>query len=188
MAVRIRLKKMGRRHRPFFRVCAMDSHRPRDGKVIEELGYYDPMVKETDARVVLKGERIEYWLSVGALPTENVKTLIKKYGTNGTHLNEQKLALERLKIRPEAPPPLPVPKPKKEVAEEAEPVKAAEATEASTATEAAAAPEPTDAPVATDATETPAAPEAPAATEAAESAGPADDASPDTAGDKPTTE
>ncbi len=101
MAVRIRLKKLGRRHRPFFRVCAMDAHRPRDGKVIEELGSYDPMVKETDARAILNGERINYWLSVGALPTEKVKVLIKKYGSNGTHLDQQRLALERLKIRTE---------------------------------------------------------------------------------------
>lgn len=156
MAVRIRLKRLGRRHRPFFRVCAMDSHRPRNGKVIEELGYYDPMVKETDARAVLNGQRIDYWLSVGALPTENVKTLIKKYGTNGTHLDEQKLAMQRLKIRPEAPPPIPVPKPKKEKAEEAERAKAAEAAEASAVPEVpeqpATAAESADTPAADDAT------------------------------------
>jgi small subunit ribosomal protein S16 len=94
----------------------MDSRCPRDGKVIEELGTYDPMVKETDARAILNGERIDYWLSVGALPTEKVGTLIKKYGTNGTRLEEQKVALERTKVRPQAPPPVPIPKPKKEEA------------------------------------------------------------------------
>ena len=78
MAVKIRLKKMGRTHRPFFRVCAMDQRSPRDGRVIEELGTYDPMVPETDARAILKGERIKYWLSVGAQPTPKVGTLIKK--------------------------------------------------------------------------------------------------------------
>ena len=96
MAVRIRLKKLGRRHRPFFRVCAMDSRTPRNGTVIEELGYYDPMVRDTDARAILNGERIDHWLGVGALPTEKVSVLIKKYGTNGTHLEQQKQALERL--------------------------------------------------------------------------------------------
>ena len=96
MAVRIRLKKLGRKHRPFFRVCAMDSRSPRDGRVIEELGTYDPMVPETDARAILKGERIDYWLGVGALPTPKVGVLIKKYGTGGTHLEAQSAAIEKL--------------------------------------------------------------------------------------------
>ena len=116
MAVRIRMKKMGRRHRPFFRICATDARSPRDGRVIEELGYYDPMVKETDARAVLVGERIDYWLSVGAQPSDKVKVLIKKYGSNGTHLEQQKLALERLQIKPQAPAPVPIPLPSKETA------------------------------------------------------------------------
>lgn len=110
MAVRIRLKKMGRKARPFFRVCAVDSRAPRDGKVIEELGYYDPMVRETDARVVLKNERVDYWLGVGAQPTQKAGVLIKKYGSSGTHLEAQKAAIERMKIRPihaEAPAPAP---------------------------------------------------------------------------------
>ena len=81
MAVRIRMKKLGRTHRPFYRICAMDSRAPRDGRALEELGHYDPMVPETDARVVLNRERVDYWLSVGALPTDKVKILIKKYGT-----------------------------------------------------------------------------------------------------------
>ena len=97
MVVRIRLKKLGRRHRPFYRVCAMDGHAPRNGKVIEELGHYDPMIRDTDARAVLNGERIAYWLSVGAQPTEKVGVLIKKYGAEGTHLEKQQAALERLK-------------------------------------------------------------------------------------------
>ncbi len=97
MAVRIRLKKMGRKARPFFRLCAVDSRRPRDGKVIEELGYYDPMVRETDARVVIKAERVDYWLSVGAQPSAKAGVLIKKYGTKGSHLEKQKAAQERMK-------------------------------------------------------------------------------------------
>lgn len=113
MTVRIRMKKMGRHKRPFFRVCAIDSRCPRDGKVIEELGFYDPLVKDTDARANLKGERIAYWLSVGAQPSEKVATLIKKYGVNGTHLETQKAAQERIKTtRPQAPAPyIPPPKP-----------------------------------------------------------------------------
>jgi small subunit ribosomal protein S16 len=107
------MKKMGRNHRPFFRICAMDIKRPRDGKVIEELGLYDPLVKDTDARALLKGERIAYWLSVGAVPSDKVAVLIKKYGKDGTHLAAQQAALERIKsTRPQAPAPyIPPPKP-----------------------------------------------------------------------------
>lgn len=99
MAVRIRLKKMGRTHRPFFRVCAMDQRSPRDGRVIEELGTYDPMVPETDARAILNGERIKYWISVGAQPSPKVGTLIKKYGAEGTHLEAQAAAISKLSTR-----------------------------------------------------------------------------------------
>ena len=96
MAVRIRMKQFGRRHRPFFRVCVTDARNPRDGRVLEEVGHYDPMVPETDARTVLNGERIDYWIGVGAQPSDKVAVLIKKYGSNGTHLEEQKAAVERL--------------------------------------------------------------------------------------------
>ena len=79
MAVRIRMKRLGRKHRPYFRIVAIDHHQPRDGRVIEELGSYDPMVKNTDERVKLRPERVKYWMSVGAKPSENVEILIKKY-------------------------------------------------------------------------------------------------------------
>ncbi len=79
MAVRIRMKMMGRKHRAYFRIVAIDHRQPRDGRVIEELGSYDPMVKDTDARVKLLPERIKYWMSVGALPSENVAVFLKKY-------------------------------------------------------------------------------------------------------------
>lgn len=118
MSVRIRLKKMGRTHRPFYRVCAMDQRSPRDGRVIEELGFYDPMCPETDARTQLKGDRVDHWLSVGAQPSEKVAVLIKKYGTNGTHLDAQKEALERLGKRKEYTPAPPAPAPKPAAKEE----------------------------------------------------------------------
>ena len=76
--VRIRMKSFGRRHRPFFRICAMDSRTGRDGTAIEELGHYDPMVRNTDARTVLNVSRIRYWLSVGAQPSEKVAALLRK--------------------------------------------------------------------------------------------------------------
>ncbi len=116
MAVCIRMKKMGRSHQSFFRICATDKRAPRDGRVLEELGTYDPRVKETDARAILKADRVDYWLSVGAQPSDNVAVLIKKYGTNGTHLAAQKAALERLgapKAVPDPGAPASLPKPKK---------------------------------------------------------------------------
>jgi small subunit ribosomal protein S16 len=97
VAVVIRMKRMGRKHRSFFRICATDSRAPRDGRVIEEIGSYDPMIVDTDARALLNNERIKYWLSVGAKPSDRVRVLIKKYGENGTHLKEHQAALEKLK-------------------------------------------------------------------------------------------
>lgn len=79
MAVRIRMKMLGRKHRPYFRIVAIDHKQPRNGRVIEELGSYDPMIKNTDDRVELIPDRVKYWMSVGALPSERVATLIKKY-------------------------------------------------------------------------------------------------------------
>src|SRR5713101_5641778 len=73
------MKMLGRKHRHYFRIVAIDGRQPRDGRVIEELGSYDPYVKNTDDRVVLQPARIKYWMSVGAQPSENVAIFIKKY-------------------------------------------------------------------------------------------------------------
>jgi small subunit ribosomal protein S16 len=73
------MKLMGRKHRPYYRIVAIDHRQPRDGRVLEELGSYDPMVKNTDERVRLRPDRIRYWMSVGALPTEKVGVLLRKY-------------------------------------------------------------------------------------------------------------
>ena len=80
--VRLRLKRMGRRNRPFYRICAFDAHTRRDGKPIEELGHYDPFVPDESQQVSLNRERIIYWLDVGAQPTETVASILKK---NGIH-------------------------------------------------------------------------------------------------------
>ena len=115
MSVRIRMKKLGRSHQAFFRICATDRRAPRDGRVLEELGTYDPRVKDTDARAILKADRIDYWLGVGAQPSEACAVLIKKYGTNGTHVAAQKAALERMaqpKVVPDPGEPASLPKPK----------------------------------------------------------------------------
>ncbi|MDC1301741.1 30S ribosomal protein S16 [bacterium] len=92
------MKRMGRTHRPFYRICATDRRTPRDGRVIEELGSYDPSVPDTNARCTLKAERVDYWLSVGAQPSDKVRVLIKKFGTNGTHLKDMENARSRLSM------------------------------------------------------------------------------------------
>jgi len=79
VAVRIRMKQMGRKHRHFFRIVAIDHHQPRDGRVLEELGTYDPHMKDKENRVTLVPDRIEYWMSVGAKASERVQVFLKKY-------------------------------------------------------------------------------------------------------------
>ncbi len=111
------MKRMGRTHRPFYRICATDRRTPRDGRVIEELGTYDPSVPDTNARCALKAARVDYWLSVGAQPSDKVRVLIKKYGTDGTHLKEMEEARSRLslpRVVPEAGEPILAPTPKEE--------------------------------------------------------------------------
>ena len=80
MAVRLRLKRFGRRHRSFYRINAVDSRRPRDGRVLEELGWYDPEAKAHDRQVSLNRERVEHWLAVGAQPSETVRDLLVRHG------------------------------------------------------------------------------------------------------------
>ena len=86
------MKMLGRKHRPYFRIVAIDSKQPRDGRILEELGSYDPMVKDTDDRVRLKPGRIKYWLSVGARPSERVAVFIKKYMKKFEELEAQQAA------------------------------------------------------------------------------------------------
>ncbi len=73
------MKMLGRRHRHYFRIVAIDARQARNGRVIEELGTYDPHVKNTEDRVTLVPSRIKYWMSVGALPSEHVAVFLKKY-------------------------------------------------------------------------------------------------------------
>lgn len=80
MAVRLRLKRFGRRHRSFYRINAVDSRRPRDGRVLEELGWYDPEAKTADKEISLNRQRIEHWLGVGAQPSDTVRDLLRRHG------------------------------------------------------------------------------------------------------------
>lgn len=87
----MRMKRMGRTHRPFYRINVMDKRAPRDGRVIEELGWYDPTAAE-DRQVSFKVDRVNYWLSVGAQPSDTVRSLLRKNDidpTPGKKLEEQ---------------------------------------------------------------------------------------------------
>ena len=78
MAVKLRLKRMGAKQKPFYRVVAADSRSPRDGRFIETVGTYNP-IKEP-AEVTFKEDRVMYWLSNGANPTDTVRNLLSKQG------------------------------------------------------------------------------------------------------------
>jgi small subunit ribosomal protein S16 len=79
----LRLKRGGRTHRPHYRLNAMDKRAPRDGRVIEELGWYDPVAPE-DKQLSIKVDRVDYWLSVGAQPSRTVASLLKRVGCDPT--------------------------------------------------------------------------------------------------------
>ena len=74
MAVKIRLRRMGAKKAPFYRVVVADSRSPRDGKCIEEIGYFNPMVEPADVKLDM--EKVEKWIKNGAQPTERVKSII----------------------------------------------------------------------------------------------------------------
>lgn len=76
MAVKIRLRRMGQKKAPFYRVVVADSRSPRDGSFIEEIGYYNPMTNP--AEIKIDAEKAKTWLTNGAQPTETVKSLLKK--------------------------------------------------------------------------------------------------------------
>ena len=80
MAVKIRMARMGRRHRPFYRINAVESKTPRDGRILEKLGHYDPIEKDASKQVVLDTERVQYWIGQGAIASDSVAEILKKLG------------------------------------------------------------------------------------------------------------
>jgi len=86
MSVKLRLKRMGRTNRAFYRLNAIDSRSPRDGRVIEELGSFDPIEKDQAKQFVVKLDRCKHWLDVGAVPSETVSSLLKKKGLDHKQL------------------------------------------------------------------------------------------------------
>jgi small subunit ribosomal protein S16 len=101
MAVKLRFKRMGRSNAAFFRLSAIDSRSPRDGRVIEELGHYNPREKDKAKQFVAKLDRCKHWLDVGAVPSKTLSSLLKKAG-----LEHKQLRLPtpgRPKVVPAAP-------------------------------------------------------------------------------------
>jgi len=80
MAVKLRMARMGRRHRPFFRINAVESRTPRDGRILEKLGHYDPIEKDRSKQLVLDKERVLFWLAQGAVPSDTVSEILLKNG------------------------------------------------------------------------------------------------------------
>ena len=90
--VKIRLTRVGRTHAPFYRIIVADSRRARDGKFIEIIGRYQPVMK--DNQLEIKAERALYWLENGAQPTETVRALLRQQGLLKTH-HEKKVAARK---------------------------------------------------------------------------------------------
>ncbi|HMA86816.1 MAG TPA: 30S ribosomal protein S16 [Desulfosalsimonadaceae bacterium] len=80
MAVKIRLARYGAKKRPFYRIVVADERYPRDGRFLETVGTYNPMVEPSEYSI--KQERVQYWLGQGAIPTDTVNSLIKKQGAS----------------------------------------------------------------------------------------------------------
>ncbi|MBE3594773.1 MAG: 30S ribosomal protein S16 [Candidatus Carbobacillus altaicus] len=90
MAVKIRLRRLGAKKRPFYRIVVADSRSPRDGRFIEEIGYYNPLVDPAEVKVEM--ERALYWLKNGAQPTDTVRTLLRRAGVLKTFAEAKRAA------------------------------------------------------------------------------------------------
>jgi len=136
MAVKIRLKRFGKKHAPFYRVVVMDSKTKRDGRAIEEIGKYHPT--EEPSVIVINSERAQYWLSVGAQPTEQVAVLLKLTGDWGKFKGD-KDAKNTVKVAAGKVSPEDAIKAHADVAEKAKAAKSAAKAEAKAEADAAAA-------------------------------------------------
>jgi small subunit ribosomal protein S16 len=98
MAVKLRMMRMGRRNRPYFRINAIDSRTPRDGKIIEKLGHYDPIEKDLSKQIVLNTERVKYWLDNGAIPSDTVAEILLKLGIKTKYVKERTVRRDRARV------------------------------------------------------------------------------------------
>lgn len=98
MALKIRLRKQGRTNRPFYRLVVADVRSPRDGKYIEELGWYNPIEAADDKSCTIDEDRIQHWLSVGAAMTDNAEHLIRKRAPHIVRAHVEKELAHRAKV------------------------------------------------------------------------------------------
>lgn len=89
MAVKLRLMRIGKTHRPHYRVCAFDSRKPRGGQYIERIGHYDPLIEDDAKKFTIDKERAEYWISVGAQPSETVLSFLRAMKVEGLARKER---------------------------------------------------------------------------------------------------
>ena len=97
MAVKLRMTRIGRRHRPFFRINAIESRSPRDGKIIEKLGHYDPIEKDPAKQIMLNTERVKYWLDKGAIPSDTVSQILLRQGIKHKYARQSSARRARAK-------------------------------------------------------------------------------------------
>lgn len=95
MAVRIRMMRMGRRHRPFFRINVTDVRNPRNGTVLERLGHLDPLEKDTSKQLVLDLDRVKYWLQKGAIPSDPMCDILHRKGLSCKYMEDRKRRTDR---------------------------------------------------------------------------------------------
>lgn len=95
MSVKIRMTRMGRRHRPFFRINAVESKTPRDGRILEKLGHYDPIEKNAEKQLVLNLERVKFWMGQGATPSDTVAEILVKNGVECPQLAAKQARRDR---------------------------------------------------------------------------------------------
>ena len=99
MAVKIRLRQQGRTKRPFYRVVVIDSRNPRDGRYIENVGWYNPYETEIEKTLNLKEDRIQYWVDQGAMMTEKTEALVAQVAPNVIKGKKEKEAARRAKTK-----------------------------------------------------------------------------------------
>ena len=95
--VKIRLRRMGAKKNPYYRVVVADSKSPRDGRFIEEIGTYNPVTQPSEVKIDL--ERAEYWIKNGAQPTDTVRALIKKAGASVASVEQSAAVEEKAEVK-----------------------------------------------------------------------------------------
>ncbi len=96
--VRIRLQRLGRKNSPFYRINAIDKRTRRDGRVIENLGWYNPRAADASKQIEINEERVKYWISVGAQPSETLRDILAKREWIATEDWEKGRAIDRARV------------------------------------------------------------------------------------------